>query len=143
MRINFVCEVITHVSLLQAWRGLGSPHSVRIRCFGSSNSWRSTSNTTSWNFGVAKASKRPSAAKRTWFLHAARFVIRPARSSASHHVQLSACGVDAGRYVEDKVWQVDSPCIQQYPRCRHKVEGFGCKIQQFEVRGCYGRSSSR
>ena len=40
MRINVVCEVITYASLLQAWRGLGGPPTVGVRCVGSSNSWR-------------------------------------------------------------------------------------------------------
>ena len=72
---------------------------VRIRCFGSSSSWRSTSSATSWNFFcVTKTSRKPIGGEADMvFCMALDFSTHAARSAASHHMQRSFCGGGALR----------------------------------------------
>ena len=101
MRINVVCEVIAYASLLQAKRGLGGPHNDGeepcLRLFQQLVLHQQHSNTTSWNFGVKKFERSSVATNMV--------STRAARSAASHHMQRSACGGAARRYVGDKVLQ--------------------------------------
>ena len=94
MRINVVCDGTACASRLHGVASQVLAATVRIRGFGSSNNWRST------KFVMATSGKR------TWFLCIQLDVsTRAARSAASHHMQRSACGGGARRYVGDKVLQ--------------------------------------
>lgn len=78
-----------------------------------------------------KTSRKPSVAKRTWFLHGARFFHScGAIGCFSSHAAIRLWWRlrNSGTWVGER--QVDGPCIQQCPRRRH-----GFKIQQLGVRG--------